>query len=231
MAKKKCFLVLDVEATRLNHVYDIGYAVIDKQGNIYTTQSFVVLDIITDMADMNTAYYRGKLPQYWNSVSRGSHTPAWLNTIRHQVLQTMKQYDINTVVAYNVTYDVKALNDTIAYLTNGYQAQFFPTNTIVWCVYTMACQVLFTQKTYIKQAIRKDWITDKGNMRTSAEFAYRYITGQDDFEEEHMGLTDVLIEIAIFDKCIRQHKTMVKTSIGNPWRIPQLKYKEILNSM
>lgn len=231
MAKKKYFLVLDVEATGLNHVYDIGYAVIDKRGNIYTTQSFVVLDIITDTTDMDTAYYRDKLPQYWRNVAHGSHAPAWLNAIRQQVLQTMKQYGINTVVAYNATYDVKALNDTIAYVTGYCQSQFFPADTIVWCVYTMACQVLFTQKTYIKQAIKKGWVTKKGNMRTSAEFAYRYITGQDAFEEEHMGLADVLVEIAIFDKCIRQHKVMVKTSIGNPWRIPQTKYKEILNSM
>lgn len=231
MAKKKYFLVLDVEATRLNHVYDIGYAVIDKQGNIYTTQSFVVLDIITDTKDMQTAYYKNKLSQYWKSVAYGSHVPQWLNTIRQQILQTMKQYGINTVVAYKATYDIKALNDTIAYLTDYRQSQFFPTDTIVWCIYTMACQVLFTQKTYIKQAIKRGWITKKGNMRTSAEFAYRYITGQNDFKEEHMGLADVLIEIAIFDKCIRQHKVMVKTSIGNPWRIPQAKYQEILNSM
>ena len=53
------------------------------------------------------------------------------------------------------------------------------------------------------------WCKENGYMtnhetprpRLTAEILYRYITGDNEFEESHTGLEDVEIEIEIFLKC------------------------------
>ena len=44
-------------------VYDFGYAVIDKCGNVYDTGSFVNSQIFEKNYLMNSAYYAEKIPQ------------------------------------------------------------------------------------------------------------------------------------------------------------------------
>lgn len=231
MSRKKYYLILDVEGTKLRHVYDIGFTVIDKKANIYEMYSFVVTDIFSDKNDMATAYYFDKIPLYLTSIHNGTHTPATFSAIHEKIMDVMKRYNISIVCAYNIAYDIGALNTTMKYLSNGLVTKFFPDNVELWCIYTMSCQVLCSQKSYIKQAIHNNWITEKGNMRTGAEFVYRYISGDNSFEEKHTGLEDVLIEISIFDRCIRQHKHMEKHSIANPWRLVQPQYQEVLNTL
>ena len=55
-------------------------------------------------------------------------------------------------------------------------------------------------------ALENKWFSPSGNYKTNAEIAYSYIICQKDFQEEHKGLDDVLIEYDILLKCFRQHK-------------------------
>ena len=87
------------------------------------------------------------------------------------------------------------------------------------CIWSLACEVLFTQKTFPKVAVREGWISEKGNYKTSAEIAYRYITGEHEFEEEHTGLEDVKIECQILAKCYAQRKKHDSGILGSPWQI------------
>lgn len=86
----------------------------------------------------------------------------------------------------------------------------------------MACTTIFQQKTFKKMAQAKNWKTASGlNISSNAETAYKYITGEDNFIEQHKGIDDVLIEYGILLRCVNQHKKM-KTNI-NPacWRLVQ----------
>jgi hypothetical protein len=83
---------------------------------------------------------------------------------------------------------------------------------------------LFTQKTYQKVARREGWVSQAGNVKTSAEMAFRYITGDYNFIEEHKGLSDVLIEAQILAKCIRQKKKVKSGVLVMPWKIPNQKH-------
>ena len=65
-------MVLDVETTNNNMekgakndglVYDIGFVVCDKQGNIYCKRSFAIKEIFDWTELMSTAYYYRKLPK------------------------------------------------------------------------------------------------------------------------------------------------------------------------
>ena len=54
------------------------------------------------------------------------------------------------------------------------------------------------------------YLKKNGTPRATAEILYKYISGNNDFEESHTGLEDVLIEKEIFAKCMAQHKKMKK---------------------
>ena len=65
-------------------------------------------------------------------------------------------------------------------------------------------------------------------MLTNAECAYRYITKNYEFEEQHTGLADVEIECQILAKCIAQKQKHESGIIAHPWRIVQKRHKERL---
>lgn len=220
MGKRKYILVVDVEGTAHGFVYDVGFAVADLQGRIYETFSGVVADVIIGMREeMNTAYYVDKLPQYVNRIAEDRTVCKDLNTIRGKVFEVMGRYQIDTVAAYNVIYDRGALNRTIAMVTDGFVTSFFPENTIFWDIWGMACESILQRKAYKNSAIENGWVTEKGNIKTGAEFAYRYISDNKVFEEEHMGLDDVIIETAIMAATIATKKKLTRTEIPQPWRL------------
>lgn len=70
--RKKYYIVLDTETANEipdQLVYDLGFVVTDKQGNIYERFSFVINDIFLNEKDlMQTAYYADKLPQYYEGI-------------------------------------------------------------------------------------------------------------------------------------------------------------------
>lgn len=234
---KHYFLVLDVEtANSVNEplVYDVGFAICDRKGNVYLEESYAISEIFFDERKiyhnsqlMDTAYYAEKLPQYWNGMKKGDWKIASLLTVRKRILELIKEYNIKAVCAYNANFDVNALNQSIRYITKSNVRYFFPYGTEIYCIWHMACQVLFTQKTYCKVANRENWESEKGNVLTNAEVAWRYMTKIYDFEESHTGLADVRIECQIMAKCFAQHKKMNRNINRLCWRIPQPQYKAL----
>jgi hypothetical protein len=51
-------------------------------------------------------------------------------------------------------------------------------------------------------------MTKNNQPRLTAEIIYRFISGDENFIEEHKGLDDVLIEKEILAYCYRKHKKM-----------------------
>ncbi len=222
MAKKKFVLVVDVEGTSHGYVYDVGFAVADLYGNVYDTFSGIVSEVIIGMpAEMATAHYVKKMPIYVEKINHGETVCIGLHSIRDKVFEVMERYGINTVCAYHVKYDRDNLNRTISIVSNGFVTSFFPENTIFWDIWGMACETILKTKRYATQAIENGWVSNSGNIRSGAEFAYRYISGNEVFEEEHTGLADVLIETAILAATIATHKKMTRTEIPQPWRLIQ----------
>ena len=89
----------------------------------------------------------------------------------------------------------------------------------------MACQTILNTKNYIRFAEQNGLESDKGNILTNAEYAYRFLTNQIDFIESHTGLEDVKIEIAIMAKCLSVHRKINRGINSSCWRIPQQKRK------
>lgn len=231
MNAKKFYLVLDVETANSTEdalVYDLGYAVCDKKGNIYEADSFVVSDIFFEEQDlMKSAYYAEKLPQYFEGIKNRAFNVVTFYQARERLIKAMKKYNVEAVCAYNANFDYTALNNTQRWLTKSKYRYFLPYGTKVYCIWHMACQLICTQKSYIRFCLENGLVSPSGNIKTSAEAVYAYMTDNNEYEENHTGLEDVLIETKILAKCFAQHKRMDKNINRFCWRIPQAKAKEI----
>lgn len=224
--KKKYYLVLDVEtANSLDDAmcYDVGFVVCDRKGRIYESASYVVEEVFYDRHLMNSAYYKNKLPLYRRNIKNKVSQVATLYEVRGHIRALMDAYEIKTVCAYNAHFDRNALNKTQRWLTKSKYRYFFPYGTEILCIWHAACQLICTQKKYYKFCVENGLVSKSGNISTNAESVYRYITRNNDFEEEHTGLADVLIETQILAHCFRQHKKFDPSINRLCWRIPQRK--------
>ena len=212
--RHKYLIMLDTEtANSLDDplIYDYGWAVIDTKGRIYKERSFVNADIyLAEKELMDTAYYADKLPKYEQDIKEGKRKLAHFKTIRKALLEDMKEFDTNIICAHNAYFDLKASNTTQRYLTKSKYRYFFPYGTEIYCTLRMARQVLGQNPRYIKWCNDYGYVTAYGRPRLTAEIIYRYITGDDTFNEEHTALADVRIEALILKYCLSRSKKVIK---------------------
>lgn len=226
--RKHYIMMLDVETAGgfdQKLVYDFGFAIADKQGNIYEEHSFVIEEIFTQTELMNSAYYSEKLPLYHEGLETGKFTMVSFFEAREIFLDLMEKYRVKTISAYNLNFDMDALSKTFNYLMTGTvdKKYYFLTRAQkeinLLCTWSLACETIFKQKTFAQKAFENGAYSAAGNYKTSAEVAYRYITDDWAFEEEHTGLADVRIEVEIMAKCFRQKKKTLSGILSHPWRI------------
>lgn len=228
--RKHYFLVLDTETCNTIEQpipYDIGWAICDRHGNIYAERSFMVAETFLDMKDvMSSAYYADKIPMYWDEIKEGKRIIKSFWNIRKQFNEDIKTFNISEIGAYNMGFDKRALNNLIRYTSKSWARWFFPCGVDFFCIWSMACSTILNRPSYIKFAEDNDFISECGNIQTSAECAYRYITADVDFVENHTGLEDVKIEVTIMAKCYSLHKPMDKNINSACWRKVQKARKE-----
>lgn len=227
--RRNYIIVMDTETCPLDRdyngvtpfnmfVYDIGWAVVDKHGNVYETKSYVNKDIFYGEKDlMNSSYYANKLPQYFEDIENGSRVVASWFEIRKDLVETMKRYETNIVCAHNARFDDGATKNTQRWLTKSKYRYFLPYKTEVWDTMKMSLDVVATMPTYKAFCEENGYMTKHKTPRpqVKAEVIYRFITGDNDFIESHTGLEDVLIEKEILAYCYRKHKKMRKKLYEN----------------
>jgi hypothetical protein len=223
MDKRKNYLmVIDTETAPLDKeredvcpynmaVYDVGFAIVDKYGEVYKTASFVNADIFLDEKElMKSSYYAKKIPQYWEDIKSGKRIlTSWYN-IRKAVADAIKEYNVSLVFAHNMRFDYGATNNTQRWLTKSKYRFFFPYGVTICDTLKMSRQVIGTMPTYKNYCERNGYLTKTGQPRLTAEIIYRFITGDENFTESHTGLEDVLIEKEILRYCYSKHKKMIK---------------------
>lgn len=231
MPKKQYFLVLDVETANSTTdalVYDLGYAVVDRQGTIYASESLVISDIFYDEASlMTSAYYAEKIPSYIQGIKDRAFSVVSFYEARRRIVNAISEWHVSAVVAYNANFDVTALNTTERWLTKSKYRYFLPYGIPVYCIWHMACQLICTQKRYVRFCLENGFVSASGNIQTSAEVVFAYMTKNADYAECHTGFQDVLIEAQIMKKCFDQHKPFKKNINRLCWRIPQKQAKEM----
>lgn len=222
--EKRMIAVLDTETAGgfgRPMVYDFGFAITDKNGNVFESRSFVIKEIFLNWKKMRTAYYKDKKPAYWRAIHEGTRklVPFVVAVMEFKAL--CKKYGVNEIAAYNLNFDMRALKATEEELTGKDWFYNFLNGFQLHCIWGTACQTLYHKKFY-NFCTENGFVSDKGNVQTSAEIGYRYLTQDTDFTECHTGLEDVLIEIAIMVRVYKAHKKMEKAPISAPWRMVQV---------
>lgn len=225
--RKKYVMVLDVETTNNQIevknapndglVYDIGFTIADKKGNVYAKRSFAIKEIFDWTDLMNTAYYKNKLPIYYDRIAKGQMEKISIWDARKRIHKAMEYFNITEVYAYNANFDYTTLNNTVRYISGSACRWFFPYGTQICDIWHIACQVLGVQKTFQWENVRNN----NGNLLTNAERMFAYMSSNEEFEEEHTGLADALIETQILARCLKSHKSINKKINRACWRIPQ----------
>jgi hypothetical protein len=224
MPKREFCLVVDVETAggfESPLVYDVGLAVVERAtGRIVDSWSLILADVFYKMPEkMATAYYAAKVPEYRAGIATGEFRVATIWQVWRLIRNLQKKYNIRRAYAYNAKFDKNALDNTFRTITDG---KFFFPRDIEWCcIWHMACQTILSSKAYIWFAVENGFVSEAGNIRTSAECAYAYIIGQPDYQEPHTGLEDVIIETDILHRVLRQKKSVDESIAHNPWQLPQ----------
>ena len=223
--RKKYVMVLDVETTNNvmlkgapndGLVYDIGFVIADKKGNIYAKRSFAIQEIFDWKELMSTAYYYKKLPKYYEKLKNNQMEKITIWNARKRIKKAIEYFNIKEVWAYNASFDYTTLNNTVRYLSGSGCRWFLPYGVQVCDIWSVACQVLGNQKTFQWENIRNA----NGNLVTNAERMFGYCE-QIDFEEEHTGLADALVESQILARCFASNKKIDKKINRACWRLCQ----------
>lgn len=212
--RRTYYLTIDTEtANGLEDpiVYDIGGCIHDKKGNIYETFSFIIYETFYGMKDlMKSAYYANKIPQYEAQIKSRERKVVRFNTAKQKIKELCDEYEVKAIIAHNARFDYRSTTRTQRYLTKSKYRYFLPYGIPIWDSLKMAKDTICKQPTYQKWCTKNNFLTKNGKPRATAEILYKYISGDINFKEDHTGLEDVLIEIAITCKCIAQHKPMRK---------------------
>ena len=204
-------LIIDTETTGTIEdpiCYDIGFAVIDENGTTYEKGSFVVADVFLDDELMSDAYFKEKIPQYWEDIKNGSRQLRKFSSINFLIRKIMTEQNITTVIAHNARFDYRSTNLTKRYITSSKYRYFFPYGTEIWDTLKMSREVLKDDEEYRKFCVENNFVTSRNQNRYTAEIIYRFLTNDLQFIESHTALEDVMIEKEIFAYCVQKNPSI-----------------------
>ena len=255
--RRKYFMVLDCETATLpcaiNYteeqrkniaitkplIYDLGWKIMDKNGNIYNRVNYLVSEVFSVPSVFDTAYYREKRPIYLEKLRNGEITLANWETIMTDFIADLSVCE--AIGAYNSMFDFKkAIPFTELYISKLYSADFhnwlnWQTKSCEWLanggkvegqhefeesifrfrgktyplfdLWGLSCEHILNCDEYKQMCIDNNWQTKSGKyFKTSAETAYRFLSGKTDFDESHTAIDDCDIEAELFAEIIKRTK-------------------------
>ena len=230
--RKKYFIVFDSETTSFAPqgglgfplIYDFAYAITDKEGNIYKKENFIIKEIFHNKL-MENAYYAKKKPLYDEMLRSGKVQSISFAKAMYTMNKDMKNFPNITFCAYNLNFDLRALRSTAQYTKLAWYEKP-ETNSLFWKeveyqdLWGMAVETIYVpQEGFKKFIVEHDLYTPKGNPMTSAEVGFKYLTLDKDFVEDHMALSDVLIEVQLLAHSLKQKKKYTRGILANPFRL------------
>lgn len=198
--EKEYILCLDTETSgKVNEdtslVYDIGFLVADLNGNIIEKHSYTIADTFLDSDIMEQAFYKDKMPQYWEDIKNGTRKLRRLSTVKFIIYDIVKQYNIKKVYAFNSKFDYDSLLNTQRYITCSKYRYFLPFGLIICDIMNYARELAKTNE-YKQFCKDNEYLTKNGRSQIKAEVVARYLFNND-FIESHTGCEDSEIEYKI----------------------------------
>lgn len=207
------YIVIDTETTNGFDdplVYDCGWAVIDDNGTVLKARSYVVADVFCNEELMKDAYFADKIPQYVADVADGKRKMAWFENVKKVLCKDCKKFNVTAIMAHNMRFDYRSCTRSQRYITKSANRWFYPYGVQLWDTLKMARETFGHDEDYKNFCSENGYTLKNGSPRLTAEILYRYISGQADFEEQHTGLADVMIEKEIFKACMDRNPNCAK---------------------
>lgn len=226
MKTRNNIMVLDTEtvgtfSTPL--VHDIGYVIVDKNFNVLKKDRFLTKEL-HEMGRwiLNSSDFYKEHEKDYKHARKTEKVLRW-SEISQEIADAVKEYKVTTISAYNLQFDYKAIEYTDKLLNGHAMTKVLHQKTKnLLCIYNLACETILDTNDYHTFCIDYDYISDSGNYRTGAEFAYRYITGNTDYDEKHTALADAEDETIILQYIVKTCKGKLQYGLfHNCWRKAQ----------
>ena len=194
-------MVFDTETTDLNQCfcYNVGYLILDSMTQeTVLEKNFVVEQIWHNLPLFESAYYKDKRPLYVQMMKQRIITMDKWGYIMREMRKDMREYSIVDAYAYNSPFDDKVFD---------YNCDWFKTinpfeTVATHDIWGYASEFITCKPEYKEFCETNSLFTDTGNYKGSAESVYRFLIGDNSFNEAHIGLQDCQIERDILLACI-----------------------------
>jgi len=186
MKEKKVYAILDTETTRgQQNVYNVGYIIINQKGyELHRREMFLI-----DNLENDEPFYDDKMERQAEKMLT--------ETAIFQIMKDFTKYGVTTICAYNATFDIRVLAKTGLKLDEHFE---------IIDLWSRAVDLICNSKKYVKFAEKNGYLTEKGNIKSSAESVYAFISEIENFSEAHTALADCEIEKEIFRNLQRRAK-------------------------
>lgn len=234
-------------------IYDLGWKIVDRYGNVYNSENFLISEIFSVPSIFDTAYYAEKRPLYLEKLRKGEIILTDWQTAMTAFIADLEV--VCAVGAYNSMFDYKkAIPFTELYINKLYSADYhnwlkWQEKSCEWLAYGgkcegqqafedsifrfrgktyplfdlwgLTCEHILNCDEYKQMCIDERWATASGKyFKTSAETAFRFFSGNADFEEAHTAIDDCEIESQLFAEIVRRTKNKWEMGIEFfPFRI------------
>ena len=188
-------VVFDTETTSLDKpfCYNIGYQIVNIDNDeVLVARDFVVEQVWHNLPLFSSAYYAEKRPIYVQRMRSRAVQMDKFGYICRTMRNDFKTYEVEHAYAYNSPFDEKVFN----FNCDWYKCSN-PFDTLKIHDIRGYAHQFIVDEDYIEYCEKNELFTENGNYSTTAEAVYRFISGQDDFDEEHTALSDSKIETEI----------------------------------
>lgn len=194
--EEKRYAVIDTETTkREQKPFQTAIAITNERGQIIDLSAMWVPDFLDD----DEPFYPPNL------ATLG--VPTEEDIVKAVVEEVNEKVD--ATFAYNSGFDKRVLEEHC-------KVNFKKPLKDLWT----AAAVYICDEDYIEWAEDNNYLTEKGNIRTGAEYVLRYILNNNDFKTKHGATEDVIAESWILNHLIEDGVDVEKIQNHSaPWRI------------
>ena len=222
--QKNVIMVLDTETSDLQgNVYDVGFVITDRKGKIVQRVNALVEENFEDAKKMMGAFFAGKMFSHYARMLQDDEIrlEPW-SLIVQTMRDAIEEHSVNVISAYNLAFDLRVMRKTNEAL--GTSNVLPHADFKLLDIWRFACEAKLNTRLYKDVARENGWVSNAGNIRTGAEYAYRFCCGNLDFVEDHTALSDAEIENDILRTCFATRKRIPYNDVADkyanaPWRI------------
>jgi hypothetical protein len=188
-------MIFDTETTSLDKpfCYNVGYQIVDAESEkVLVARDYVVEQVWHNLPLFSSAYYADKRPIYVARMRSRQVIMDKFGYICRQMARDIRNYNVEHAYAYNSSFDEKVFNFNCDWYKCNNPFDTIQIHDIRGYAHHFICD-----DDYRAYCEENDLYTESGNYSSTAEAVYRFISGDDDFNEEHTALNDSIIETFI----------------------------------